>query len=219
MPTHKFSCIDHRNLPKDKLALLRAMQLRAHGPGVLYLTKLFIPWYVWTEDRALVLDYDLWVGDLAPLEAQFDKFSSSAWIGVAPDLMAPLLYSKLPLGANGGVQLMHLDKMRRDPLYARLLVNHTARIGYLGDQTVYSQLSKAWPLAFHSLPCRFNRQLNTHAHIDAAAYKCRGCDIVHGNQPQYKRAIVKANQGNVKPLQDAILPRLRAAFANCFTIK
>ena len=54
-------------------------------------------------------------------------------------------------GVNGGVQLLHLERMRASAQYAALLEGYAARpmrhpmkpggIGWLGDQTLYSWMS------------------------------------------------------------------------------
>ena len=166
------------------------LQARAHGPGVTYVVKLFLPWILASFDRAVVLDYDLWPrgpGALAGLVAQFDRFLDGEYVALAPDIAAPVLYPRAPLGANGGVQLMRLAEMRAG-VWGSMLANHTARVGYLGDQTVYAHLSVAHPGRLRRLSCRWNRQLNAHFHLPTAAYECAdGCAIVHGNQPQRRR--------------------------------
>ena len=199
--------------------MLRRLQTRAHGPGVAYVVKLFIPWLLPSFDRAVVLDFDLWPRTrcaFSELTVQFDHFGDEMYVGLSRDVAAPFLYPQAPLGANGGVQLMRLAEMRRGT-WETMLANHTERIGYLGDQTVYAQLSSVYPHRFRALSCRWNRQLNVHFHMPNAAYECAdGCAIVHGNQPQYKSAIRRALLSNsFRPIERVLPSRLRMPLTDC----
>ena len=213
-------CVDPKAaLDAARARALRDLQARAHGPGVTYVVKLFLPWILASFDRAVVLDYDLWPrgpGALAGLVAQFDRFLDGEYVALAPDIAAPVLYPRAPLGANGGVQLMRLAEMRAG-VWGSMLANHTARVGYLGDQTVYAHLSVAHPGRLRRLSCRWNRQLNAHFHLPTAAYECAdGCAIVHGNQPQYKAALGRALvAGSFGPIGEALPKRLLAPLADC----
>ena len=149
--------------------------------------------------RAVVLDADVvLMRSVHELWAEFDAFGPEAAIGTARE-QAPS-YEKLgqTAGVNGGVQLLHLERMRDvDGLYQHELRRCAARecgdIGYLGDQTMYSIMKERTPGLFHTLPCGWNRQLSIHFyhHKDfKARHACTGtCGLVHGNQPAFKGMI------------------------------
>ena len=104
--------------------------------------------------KLIVLDTDLFVtADVAGLWAEFARFSPTALLGLAAE-QCPSYQQVRALGGfglNGGVQLLHLARMRRSARYAELLDAYTAApmrypmkeggIGWLGDQTLYSWMS------------------------------------------------------------------------------
>ena len=211
------SCIDYKSLEKDKMEVLQNIKKRARGPGVYYVIKLMIPWLLPQVKHAVVLDFDLWIKQpISSITDEFKKFSSTNIIGVSSDIMSDKLYNELSFGVNGGVQLMNLDRMRTG-FYEKILRNYSGKVGYLGDQTVYSYLYYSYPWLFYKMSCKFNRQLNTHFKIDPKKYECLdGCVIVHGNQPNFKKVIEMANYGNVLPLKQIISRDLKPYFSNCF---
>ena len=214
------SCIEPETvLTKRHMELLRMLRQKTHGPGSFYVTKLMLPWILPNVTHAIVLDYDLWTSNLLDLSNEFDKFSSTQQIGLAKDVAWKLLYPNATLGANGGVQLLHLERMRTGP-YETALREEKRRIGYLGDQTMYSHISEKYPDMFYHLSCKYNRQLNTHFKLPPSAYACEdGCAILHGNQPRYKHAIKAANEENhTYALRRIVLPMYRAQFENCFRV-
>ena len=175
------------SLDANKTGLLNELQSRTTGPGRAYVLKLMLPWLLPRVERAIVLDFDLWVREpLERLAREFDAFARRHMVGVVPDIAAARLYPDSPLGANGGVQLMHLRRMREEG-WERMLRRHTEWVGYLGDQTVHAHLARLHTDRYRRLSCRYNRQLNTHFWLPNSAYTCAdGCAIVHGNQPRFK---------------------------------
>ena len=181
-------CVPVSSLDTNKTGLLNELQSRTTGPGRAYVLKLMLPWLLPRVERAIVLDFDLWVREpLERLAREFDAFARRHMVGVVPDIAAARLYPDSPLGANGGVQLMHLRRMREEG-WERMLRRHTEWVGYLGDQTVHAHLARLHTDRYRRLSCRYNRQLNTHFWLPTSAYTCAdGCAIVHGNQPRFKR--------------------------------
>ena len=60
------------------------------------------------------------------------------------------------------------------------------RIGYLGDQSLYTWMAAAWSPwrhLFHTLPCEWNRQLSMHFGFNnASVHSCpRRCALLHAN--------------------------------------
>ena len=210
-------CVDSSTaLPARYSALLRLLRSKTHGPGSAYVTKLMLPWILPNVTQAVVLDYDLWTSHLSELSDEFYRFSPTQQIGLALDVAWKHLYPNASLGFNGGVQLLHLERMRSGS-YESALRTERRRIGYLGDQTMYSYISERHPEMFYRLSCRFNRQLNTHFDLHPSEYSCRdGCDILHGNQPRYKNGIKLANEGSSDVLRRLILPRYQQEFNDCF---
>jgi len=103
------------------------------------------------------------------------------------------LYGSNGEGKNGGVQLFDLDKMRASVKYASLLDYHATgkdgrRIGFLGDQTLYSFLFSTNPDVFYTLPCEWNRQLSMHFGFhNSTVHACpRRCGILHANYMPFK---------------------------------
>ena len=94
----------------------------ATGPGPLYLWKpllhLVLPSWL---GRVVVLDFDLFFfSDVGRLWRQFDAFPSRALIGLAEE-QCPSYQEVRAMGGvsfNGGVQLLHLARMRASVPYA-----------------------------------------------------------------------------------------------------
>ena len=200
-------------LDAHRARLLRRLQSTARGPGPVYLLKAFLPWLLPEVERAVVLDFDLLcVQPIAQVWEEFGRFSPSHVMGAAQDIASSKLYPNSEFGVNGGVQLLHLGRMRSGPYEAALeTISHTREMGYLGDQTLYTALSDLHPLMLFRLSCRFNRQLNRHFALPAEAYACAdGCAIVHGNQPSWKH-VIRSASGVFRRLP----PFMRGAFRNC----
>ena len=188
--------------------LYRQLSRTATGPGPIYLYKpllhLVLPTWI---QRVLVLDTDLFLfSDIAGLWAEFDRFAPGELLGVAAE-QCPSYQEVRALGGvglNGGVQLLHLQKMRASAHYDRLIRGYTARpmkhpmkpggIGWLGDQTLYSWMSvngTGGREVFHLIPCGWNRQIGTHM----AGWKgfwerhecATPCHLLHGNYVGHKR--------------------------------
>lgn len=109
--------------------------------------------------------------------AEFDRFGSAV-LGVANEQSR--LYGSHGEGKNGGVQLLHLEAMRNTAEYDQVLDKVASgrdgrRIGYLGDQTLYSFLSVDYPHLFYRLPCEWNRQISMHFVRDAPPPSLRLC--------------------------------------------
>jgi len=155
---------------------------RASGPGAIPCWKLFAPFVptLAAVPRLIFLDSDLLLLESPqPLWAHFDAFSPRHLIGLA-------LNHDGMTGLNSGVLLLHLERMRADGKWARMLHAASAklerqppkvRLGWLADQTFLSFLA-AWqfetnslypphsaPLGdrLYSVPCGWNRQLSVHA--------------------------------------------------------
>ena len=185
------------SMPAAALALHANFSKITHGPGSIYMWKPLLPWLLPTAiTRAIVLDADLVLTrSVHELWAQFDAFSTEAAVGLARE-QAPS-YEKLgpEAAVNGGVQLLHLERMRSaDGVYQRELrrcaTGACGDIGYLGDQTLYALMKERTPLLFHTLPCGWNRQLSVHYFHHKRfkeRHECRSsCGLVHGNQPAFK---------------------------------
>ena len=182
----------------------KAMHIRyekiTHGPGSIYMWKPLLHTLLPTSiERALVLDTDLYLpsADLADLWDEFDNFPPEAALGLARE-QQPTYARFASGGVNGGVQLLHLGRMREpDGLFAqeleRCATGACGDIGYLGDQTFYSAAHNSTPSLFHILSCGWNRQLSDQYWNDAsfASFnKCEStCKIAHGNQPAFKRVL------------------------------
>jgi len=179
------------SLPPRAQCLYDGMKRLSHGPGPQYLYKPLLH-YVMPADvhRLILLDTDVvMVRDVRELHAEFDLFGT-ALLGIAKEqsrLMEPLP------GTNGGVQLLDLQKMRSSVEYNGLL-DHVAtgadgrRIGYLGDQTLYTYLIADKPELFYWLPCEWNRQISAHFGFhNASVHECpRRCGILHANFQPFK---------------------------------
>ena len=179
-------------LPPKAQCLYDGMRRLSHGPGPHYLYKPLLH-YVMPMDvhRLILLDTDVVVvRDIAELQAEFGRFGT-ALIGVGNEQSN--LYGKHNEGKNGGVQLLDLRAMRASAEYAAVLDKIASgrdgrRIGYLGDQTLYSFLAKDYRHLFHTLPCEWNRQLSAHfGFANATVHACpRRCGIMHANFAPFK---------------------------------
>jgi len=142
--------------------------------------------------RVLVLDTDVvMIRPLAELWGQFARFGPEAVLGLVAEQSS--LYSGNAIGKNGGVQLLHLERMRRSPAYAAALDHYAtgrggAWLGYLGDQTLYSFMAYSHGALFHSLGCEWNRQLSVHFGLEAQRqHACAApCGLLHANSPDLK---------------------------------
>ena len=176
-------------LPPRLQNVYKQLAARAHGPGPLYLVKAMLPWLLPSTDRVLALDFDLLFNTpVSTLWSEFDRFNESQMIGVAEEFAGNNTYGNYRFGVNGGVQLLHLARMRTGA-YERMLHHIAAspsrRIGYLGDQTLLTYLAEEAPAMFFKLSCRFNYQLNREH--GARIYRCDdGCSVVHGNFASWK---------------------------------
>jgi len=194
-------------------ALHRRLSTTATGPGAVYLYKpllhLLLP--AWLP-KVLVLDADVFVvADVRRLWAEFDRFGPAACAGLAVEQAPSYAHVRARggLNFNGGVQLLDLDRMRSSARYAARLADAAdgrlpglkadeKRIGFLGDQTLYSLMTVA-PAAngtgdgrglFHALPCGWNRQTGTHMAGWPgfwAAHACHErCGLLHFNFAGHK---------------------------------
>lgn len=215
-------CRTPSHLPSDIRSVHERILQSAHGPGRMYVLKLFVPWLLPTSVReVVVLDFDLWfLNSFDDLYEQFASFEhrTDAVCALASDVIGTKLYRNMSHPVNGGVQLMRLDRMRHDGHYLRVL-NETSmdpsfRAGYLGDQTTLTHLFERRPSLLLPLPCEFNRQLNEHMYVDSKRYTCpTGCSVLHGNQPKWK-PLFSYGQDRTKLLR--LLPkRLHGALADC----
>ena len=160
------------SLPEAAQALHERYTKLTHGPGSVYMYKPLLHHLLPPSmDRALVLDTDLYLPsrafDLAGLWDEFEAFPPEAALGLA--LEQQPTYEHLGGGVNGGVQLLHLARMRTHRgAYARELercaTGACGDIGYLGDQTFYSAAWRRTPSLFYSVPCGWNRQLSDNAY-------------------------------------------------------
>ena len=153
--------------PKYAQCLYDGMKRLSHGPGPQYLYKPLLHHLSGLHDveRLILLDTDIvMVRDVRDLFAEFGSFGTAV-LGVGNEQSN--LYGKGGEGKNGGVQLLDLKAMRAEPQYDAVL-DYVAsgrdgrRIGYLGDQTLYSFLAPDYPHLFYRLPCEWNRQISMH---------------------------------------------------------
>lgn len=173
-------------LPGSAQCLYDGMRRLAHGPGPQYLYKPLLHLIVPPDvKRMLLLDTDVvMLRDVSELYAEFAAFGTAV-VGVGNE--QSLLYQrgsggKLE-GKNGGVQLLDLQGMRDSPQYGAILDRVASgrdgrRIGYLGDQTLYTFLAADYPALFYKLPCEWNRQISMHFGFrNASVHDCpRRCE-------------------------------------------
>lgn len=165
-------------------------------------------------ERALVLDSDIVLpasSDLADLWAEFDAMETAspvAAIGLAweqqpsadPNGPSPFRTFRSGWMFNGGVQLLHLGRMRSGGVYERELracaSGGCGRFDYLGDQVFYTAVHERTPALFHVLPCGWNRQLR-HNLFPYDPFRflryhtvCQDrCRLIHGNQEDFKLVV------------------------------
>ena len=140
--------------------------------------------------RLILLDTDVvMLRDVRELYAEFERFGTAA-VSVANEQSR--LYGKME-GKNGGVQLLDLAAMRASAKYNGILDfvgtgRDGRRIGYLGDQTLYTFLANDHPDLFYKLPCEWNRQISAHfGFSNASVHACpRRCGILHANFQPFK---------------------------------
>ena len=204
------------SLDTNKTGLLNELQSRTTGPGRAYVLKLMLPWLLPRVERAIVLDFDLWVREpLERLAREFDAFARRHMVGVVPDIAAPALprlASRRQRGRAADASAAH----------ARGGVGEDAasphRVGGIPRRPDRARAPR--PPAHRPrrrLSCRYNRQLNTHFWLPTSAYTCAdGCAIVHGNQPRFKRAVRLAVDGDVSALAREVPARIAPALADCF---
>jgi hypothetical protein len=177
--------------------LFEGLRRLCHGPGANYVWKplihLLLPPSV---DRLLLLDTDvIIIRPLSQLLAAFHDFGPEAVVGIGPEQSN--LYERTSdwrmKGRNGGVQLLHLERMRASSKYNAQLDRYGSgqagnKLGYLGDQTLYTFLAYESPELFHSVGCEWNRQLSTHFGFgNASVHTCaRPCGLMHANDGRYK---------------------------------
>ena len=166
-------------------------------------------------DRLLVLDVDtVLFARPEALWAQFTHFGEGDLLALARE-QAPTYESLGIAGLNGGIQLMHLDGMRRSTEYSRALhlaategwlVKYKQR-ALLGDQTLYSLMQKWTNYSFvRTLPCGWNRQMSVffwHTRSFKQAHQCdtgaTGCSLAHGNQPAFKGLVQRLQYPRAAP--------------------
>ena len=178
-------------LPKPAQCLYDGMRRISHGPGPQYLYKPLLHRVLPDVERLILLDTDVvMVRDVRELYAEFDNFGTAV-LGVGNEQSN--LYGKGGAGKNGGVQLLNLAAMRREPLYDAVLDRVASgkdgrRIGYLGDQTLYSYIAMDYPFLMHRLPCEWNRQISMHFGFkNATVHSCpQRCGILHANFGPFK---------------------------------
>jgi hypothetical protein len=189
------------DMPVNATALHRGFEKVTHGPGAIYMWKPLLH-YLLPFRTAIVLDSDIGlVRDLAELEQQFDRFEPGAVMGLATE-QAPFYYQNgYPKtgGVNGGVQLLHLERMRRpgsayEAELQRFAAGERGDIGYLGDQNFYTKLRMLRPELVHALDCGWNRQLSHHlwGPTFLETHACGSpCALVHGNFPTFKGPMMR----------------------------
>ena len=179
-------------LPTRAQCLYDGMRRISHGPGPQYLYKPLLHWVMPREvEKLILLDTDVvMVRDVRELHAEFSRFGTAV-LGVGNEQSN--LYGKGGEGKNGGVQLLDLAAMRREPFYDAVLDRVASgtdgrRIGYLGDQTLYSYIAMDYPFLMHRLPCEWNRQISMHFGFhNATVHSCpRRCGILHANFGPFK---------------------------------
>lgn len=177
--------------------LFAGLSRLCHGPGANYVWKpvmhLLLPESI---DRLLLLDTDVViVRPLSELWSEFSQFNPTAVIGIGPEQST--LYERASgwkmKGKNGGVQLLHLARMRASSRYNAELDWYASgmagvKLGYLGDQTLYTHLAYEAPELFHQVGCEWNRQLSSHfGFANASVHTCeRPCGLMHANDGRYK---------------------------------
>jgi len=177
-----FQIHDMRRLPGDRKAHFSVLE-GAFKKNGFFMYKPFAhevlpPWL----DRIIMLDTDIVVqDDIALLWREFDSFDSEQLFGMALEMdlayrgchIPPHKDTRTYQGFNGGVQLLSLAAMRRNPVYnyvisptifqpwfaAKKSLCTQKQDWVLGDQDFYAVLAESHPEWYHALPCRWNIQL------------------------------------------------------------
>jgi hypothetical protein len=201
--------VDPRLHANHSLAHCLHARLRGlcHGPGAIYMWKplafLLLPVHI---EHLLLIDTDIVpIQPLSRLWASAAAFGPRSVIGISREQTSVYLPRG---GANGGVALMHLARMRGEPEFTAHLDRIATgtkryRIGYLGDQTFYTLLEREAPHLFHGLGCEWNRQISMHSGFgNATQHTC-----------PHRCAMLHANYGSLK----CIANRMQASNASCAT--
>ena len=139
--------------------------------------KILAPWILPEVSQLIILDFDMVV--VAPIELLWNRFRrfGSALVGLVPEQSRVYQRSFGAQGWNGGVQLLNLAGLRESHEYFRALgeayaewravtaANYSS-VHYherksVGDQTLYSIMSRRAPHFFFALGCEWNRQLGS----------------------------------------------------------
>ena len=192
MPRLKVSFVDVNEIIKTDVKFFEAMKnnsLQGNDPRASYTESLFYIAPVYHKaftglNQIIFLDSKNleFRSDIGLLHRQFEKMSSSALIGIGPDLTPhyrnilsdyisrePNTSLGLPgpsQGFNSGVVLYQLERMRRSELYNyytspggvdELMTKYSYRM-FLAEQDWLTNLGFSHPHLIHNLPCQFNRQ-------------------------------------------------------------
>mmetsp|Transcript_126415 Transcript_126415/g.393435 ORF Transcript_126415/g.393435 Transcript_126415/m.393435 type:complete len:378 (+) Transcript_126415:61-1194(+) len=179
-----FRIYDVRRLPPTQVEQFRALSGAFRLNGYFMLKPMaheIIPPEV---DRIIFMDSDVVPrDDIVHLWEEFDKFDDSQMLGMA--LAQDLVYrgcrfpphegTKTFQGFNGGLQLLRLDRMRRNSHYNALITPETwpgwfhankSVCGWhvygewsYGDQDFYNLLSGFHREWYHTVPCNWNIQV------------------------------------------------------------
>jgi hypothetical protein len=158
--------------------------------------------------RIVSVDLDfLWVDDICPLRAEFDKFDSSTVFGLVPEMSpwyvghnrssrAALIPANNTahlsglLGVNSGLILIRLDRARAmnwTTEWMKLIIETEHITMELGDQDVYNRMAARDISLFNFLPVLWNIQ------IVCGHQQCHRVDWsaaigVHGGQSRFTNA-------------------------------
>ncbi|KAG5454155.1 LARGE xylosyl- and glucuronyltransferase 2 [Clonorchis sinensis] len=156
-----------------------------HIAGPSAVAKLWIPYILppWVI-KTIVIDSDMfWNENALMLWKIFEQFKSTQMIGLAWEQQSydPLCIEDpaklLPRrGVNGGLVLMHLERMRNirwDITIEQIIHQRLNQVGILGEgeQEVYSFLIHLKPDWYYGIPCEWNIQVYA-----AVAVRC--CPII-----------------------------------------
>ena len=158
--------------------------------------------------KVIFLDSDVFLfSDIALLWRQFGSFTNGQMIALAaeenPFASQEPVIALGGISANGGVELLDLNKMRRGGYnggYTALLWRYASRdpalplngqegLGLMGEQTLYSWMSinaSDGHSMFGRLDCSWNVQIASWpSHVssvdaDRAARRCDRCELLHG---------------------------------------
>jgi hypothetical protein len=196
-------------------------------------------------ERVIVLDTDVMLAegsDLALLWREFDTFSNGAAVGLAieqqpsadPSGSSRFRTFRSGFSFNGGVQLLHLERMRSPRYEGHLHACAKGECGdfyWLGDQLFYTAVFERDPALFRILPCGWNRQLShlffnqdrelflRHQDKCPLPHKVTnrrvpnlGCNLMHGNQEDFKAVIATTHMLLAAPHSGSRQPRQSAPF-------